>query len=79
MDVMDFLGSLNVQGSADVPSNGSYERSRPDEQSRANFRIVKILRTKCLVGWPNVNRSRNPVIVDVVQKFYFLMFTGINV
>ena len=79
---MDFLGSLNVQGPADVPfdrHNGSYEPTRPDEQSRANFRIVKILRTKCLVGWPNVNRSRNPVIVDVAQKFYFLMFTGINV
>ena len=54
-------------------------RSRPDEHSRAHFRIVKISRTKCLVGWPNVNQSRNPVIVDVVQKFYFLMFTGINV
>ena len=50
---------------------------RAKRTRRALFRTVKILRMKCLVDWPNVSQSRNQVIVDVVQKFYFLMFTGI--
>ena len=57
------LSLFEVQGKAD--------------NSWSQFRTVKISRMKCLVGWPNVSRSKNQVTVDVVQKFYFLMFTGI--
>ena len=55
------------------------DASGPSGQSRAHLRIVKISRMKCLVGWHSVNQSKSQVTVDVVQKFYFLMFTGINI